>query len=120
MNSGSADQVFAGSVPELSDKYLVPLIFEMYAADIVTRLRDFELSTVLEVAAGSDVVVCHFGVDVLPRSSSRVRHHGYYDRTEITNDLVTGGFPSAALAERFGPVDLDSRIRGFVLTATKP
>lgn len=31
-----ADKVFAGSIPENYDRYMVPLIFEPYAVDIVT------------------------------------------------------------------------------------
>ena len=31
------DKVFAGSVPENYDRYMVPLIFEPYAADIAER-----------------------------------------------------------------------------------
>jgi SAM-dependent methyltransferase len=43
-------------VPELYDRHLVPLIFAPYADDLVTRLRDLDLGSVLEVAAGSGVV----------------------------------------------------------------
>jgi SAM-dependent methyltransferase len=50
------DNVFAGSIPELYDKYLVPLIFEPYASDLVSRLRSRSLSRVLETAAGTGVV----------------------------------------------------------------
>ena len=32
------DKVFAGSIPKVYDTYLVPLIFEPYAADEVDRL----------------------------------------------------------------------------------
>jgi SAM-dependent methyltransferase len=52
----ASDLIFAGSVPELYDRHLVPLIFDPYAADLVTRLRDLDLGSVLEVAAGSGVV----------------------------------------------------------------
>lgn len=51
-----ADKVFAGSIPKLYDEYLVPLIFEPYAADLVNRLRSRPLSNLLEVAAGTGVV----------------------------------------------------------------
>jgi ubiquinone/menaquinone biosynthesis C-methylase UbiE len=59
-----SDNVFAGSIPELYDKYLVPLIFEHYASDLVSRLRsrseprssEGSLSRVLETAAGTGVV----------------------------------------------------------------
>ncbi len=51
-----SDLLFAGSVPELYDRLLVPLIFESYADDIVGRLAELDLAAVLEVAAGSGVV----------------------------------------------------------------
>ncbi len=50
------DAVFEGSVPEIYDRYLVPLIFESYAADLVERLRDLTEGRVLELAAGTGVV----------------------------------------------------------------
>jgi ubiquinone/menaquinone biosynthesis C-methylase UbiE len=50
------DKVFTGSIPKLYDTYLVPLIFEPYAADLVNRLRSRSLSRVLEIAAGTGVV----------------------------------------------------------------
>ncbi len=50
------DKVFTGSIPKLYDTYLVPLIFEPYAADLVQRLSSRSLSQVLEIAAGTGVV----------------------------------------------------------------
>jgi len=50
------DKEFVGSIPKLYDKYLVPLIFESYAVDLVQRLRSRSLSRVLEIAAGTGVV----------------------------------------------------------------
>ena len=52
----ASDKVFTGSIPTLYDTYLVPLIFEPYAADLVDRLRTRSLSRVLEIAAGTGVV----------------------------------------------------------------
>lgn len=50
------DKVFAGSVPENYDRYMVPLIFEPYAADLAGRAASFSPSAVLETAAGTGVV----------------------------------------------------------------
>jgi SAM-dependent methyltransferase len=50
------DKVFAGSIPVLYDRYLVPLIFEPYAADLAKRLGARSVSRVLEVAAGTGAV----------------------------------------------------------------
>lgn len=51
-----ADAVFAGSVPQIYDEYLVPLIFETYADDLVARLRHVSSGVVLELACGTGVV----------------------------------------------------------------
>ena len=51
-----SDKVFAGSIPEFYDTYLVPLIFEEYANDLAERTASVEPKTVLETAAGSGVV----------------------------------------------------------------
>lgn len=50
------DKVFAGSIPSIYDRYLGPLIFQPYAADIARRLADLTTGTVLETAAGTGVV----------------------------------------------------------------
>src|SRR5262249_23552324 len=65
------DKVFAGSIPKLYDEYLVPLIFEPYAADLVIRLRWRSLSHVLEIAAGTGVVTRALASE-LPESVSVV------------------------------------------------
>jgi SAM-dependent methyltransferase len=54
--SSDTDKVFTGSIPKLYDTYLVPLIFEPYAADLADRLSSRSLSCVLEIAAGTGVV----------------------------------------------------------------
>ncbi|MFT5181721.1 MAG: ubiquinone/menaquinone biosynthesis C-methylase UbiE [Alphaproteobacteria bacterium] len=50
------DKVFSGSIPELYDTYLVPMIFEAYADDLSGRVAALEPEIVLETAAGSGVV----------------------------------------------------------------
>jgi SAM-dependent methyltransferase len=50
------DRVFAGSIPALYDRYLGPLIFEPYAADLAKRLEDLTAGRLLEIAAGTGVV----------------------------------------------------------------
>ena len=56
MAAGESDAVFAGSVPEVYERYLVPLIFERYAEDLVGRTARLAPSSVLEIAAGTGVV----------------------------------------------------------------
>jgi SAM-dependent methyltransferase len=48
--------VFAGSIPEIYDQYLVPLIFEPYALDLAQRLGSLPLTNVLELACGTGAV----------------------------------------------------------------
>ena len=50
------DKLFSGSIPENYDRYMVPLIFEPYAADIAKRAAALSPRAVLETAAGSGVV----------------------------------------------------------------
>lgn len=56
MVNSNADKVFAGSIPKVYETYLVPLLFEPYAADLVSKLASRSLDSVLEVAAGTGVV----------------------------------------------------------------
>lgn len=51
-----ADKIFTGSVPENYDRYMVPLIFEAYAADLAQRAASLSPGAVLETAAGTGVV----------------------------------------------------------------
>lgn len=51
-----ADKVFTGSIPDIYDEYLVPLIFEAYAVDLAKRVASEKPRQVLETAAGSGVV----------------------------------------------------------------
>jgi SAM-dependent methyltransferase len=51
-----SDKVFAGSIPELYDTHLVPLIFEAFAEDLAERVAAFSPQNVLEIAAGTGVV----------------------------------------------------------------
>jgi ubiquinone/menaquinone biosynthesis C-methylase UbiE len=50
------DKVFAGSIPENYDRYMVPLIFESFAQDLAQRAAALSPRAVLETAAGSGVV----------------------------------------------------------------
>jgi ubiquinone/menaquinone biosynthesis C-methylase UbiE len=52
----AADKLFAGSIPEIYDRFLVPLIFQPYARDLAERLADVKPQDVLETAAGTGVL----------------------------------------------------------------
>ena len=71
MSSPDTDKVFTGSIPRLYEEYLVPLIFEPYAADLANRVASRSLTRVLEIAAGTGVVTRKLA-SVLPESVSIV------------------------------------------------
>ena len=52
----ASDKLFAGSIPEIYDQFLVPLIFEPYARDLAGLLANVEPQDVLETAAGTGVL----------------------------------------------------------------
>jgi len=52
----AADKVFAGSIPEIYERFLVPLLFDSYALDLAHRLAKNEPRDVLETAAGTGVL----------------------------------------------------------------
>ena len=56
MSEHGTDKVFAGAIPEIYDKLLVPLIFAPYATDLARRVASKDANKVLELAAGTGVV----------------------------------------------------------------
>lgn len=55
-NDDASDPMFGGSVPEIYERHLVPLIFQPYAADLADRATRLPLTSLLEIAAGTGVV----------------------------------------------------------------
>jgi SAM-dependent methyltransferase len=52
----ATDKLFAGSIPEIYDRLLVPLIFERCALDLASRIVGTDPRDVLETAAGTGVL----------------------------------------------------------------
>jgi len=52
----ATDKSFAGSIPEIYDRLMVPLIFAPYAQDLAGRIAQVEPRDVLETAAGTGVL----------------------------------------------------------------
>jgi ubiquinone/menaquinone biosynthesis C-methylase UbiE len=50
------DVRFAGSIPGIYERYLVPLLFEPYARDLAARVADLKQGTLVELAAGTGAV----------------------------------------------------------------
>jgi ubiquinone/menaquinone biosynthesis C-methylase UbiE len=66
MISPKIDTAFAGSIPALYQRYLVPLIFESYAADLALRVLQRQPARVLEIAAGTGVVTRQLAATLPP------------------------------------------------------
>jgi len=67
----TVDKTFAGSIPEIYDAYLVPLIFEPYAIDLATRIAERPPAQLLELAAGTGAVTRRLAL-ALPASTGIV------------------------------------------------
>ena len=66
------DTVFSGSIPALYDRYLGPLIFEPYAADLGARVASGSPERVLETACGTGVLTRALA-RILPGAAGIVR-----------------------------------------------
>ena len=71
MNSHAADEAFIGALPEAYDRFLVPLIFAPYAAELAARLAQRPPERILEIAAGTGAVTRAMAA-ALPATSSIV------------------------------------------------
>ena len=93
MSSSESSSLFAGSIPEFYAQYLVPILFEPYAADLAARVADLRPTRVLELAAGTGVVTRHLA-QVLPP-----------DVSIIATDLSQAMLDQAAATGSVRPVE---------------
>ena len=63
------DARFDGSIPEMYDRHLGPLLFEPYAVDLARRIAKRQPRKVLEIAAGTGIVTRRL-LDALPRETA--------------------------------------------------
>jgi ubiquinone/menaquinone biosynthesis C-methylase UbiE len=69
MNHTDNDSGFVGSIPQLYERYMVPLMFETYAGDLATRVARYAPARVLEIAAGTGVLTRQLACDLPPSVS---------------------------------------------------
>lgn len=74
------DKVFSGSIPEIYDRYMVPMFFEPYAEDMARRVSGTRAKNVLETAAGSGVVTRAL-TKLLPEDA-------YYTVTDLNQPML--------------------------------
>ena len=63
----ATDTVFAGSIPAIYDRCMVPLLFRPYASLVAERVREFQPARILETAAGTGVLTRQLH-DALPEA----------------------------------------------------
>lgn len=80
--------VFSGTIPDHYERYLVPVLFEPYARDLVARVAPRDPRRVLEIACGTGVVTRHLRA-ALPASATLVA-------TDLSPAMI-------ALAKQAGP-----------------
>ncbi len=60
----ASDKAFTGSIPQIYDRLLVPMIFEPYARDLARRIKSNKPRDVLETAAGTGVLTTALASDL--------------------------------------------------------
>jgi ubiquinone/menaquinone biosynthesis C-methylase UbiE len=63
----TGDKLFAGSIPEIYDTLMVPLIFEVYARDLAARVARLAPRDILEIAAGTGALTSALVTQLSPR-----------------------------------------------------
>ncbi|GAC1542371.1 MAG: methyltransferase domain-containing protein [Candidatus Velthaea sp.] len=110
------DANFSGSIPELYDRYLGPLLFEPYARDLTARVSALGAAHVLEIAAGTGVVTRLLAAAVTPGT-----HIVATDLNAGMIGLAAAREPSAnirwlradAMALPFGDAEFDTAVCQF-------
>ena len=87
------DRGFTGSIPQLYERYMVPLIFEPYAVDLAARAAALRPAQVLEIAAGTGMLTRRLVAELPP------------DATVIASDLNDSMLDTAATLGTDRPVE---------------
>jgi len=127
--AADADKLFAGSIPEIYDRLLVPLIFEGYARDLAGRVARLEPRRILETAAGTGVltralasrlaadariVATDLNRSMLDRAAARQEQDGRITWREA--DALNLPFADAefdVIACQFGVMFFPDKVRGY-------
>jgi SAM-dependent methyltransferase len=124
----SEAESFAGAIPEIYDRLLVPLLFEPYAADLADRVARFAPTAVLETATGTGVVpralaprldegatyvASDLSQAMLDRARSRQPDARVSWRQADANALPFADARFDAVCCQFGAMFLPDRVAGF-------
>jgi ubiquinone/menaquinone biosynthesis C-methylase UbiE len=113
----ATDKVFAGSIPELYDRFMVPLIFEPYARDLADRLAKAGPQDLLETAAGTGALTRAVAarLPVSTRITATDLNQPMLDhaRTRLSGDSRITWKQADALALPFGEQSFDAVVCQF-------
>ena len=122
----TSDTVFAGSIPAIYDRYMVPLIFAPYAQEVARRAEAFAPKHILEVAAGTgvvtealhrsmpdaEIVATDLNPPMLQFASERVRSHKVRFQQADALDLPFEDSSFDLVVCQFGVMFFPEKVRG--------
>ena len=121
------DKVFAGSIPENYDRYMVPLIFESFAEDIAQRAAGISPRAILETAAGrqSPAWPESRGTTAVPLLGCLVSAHGTVSlsrkkRRRLLADIEDRAFGTARALKTRDPAAAGRTICSVINRALEP
>jgi ubiquinone/menaquinone biosynthesis C-methylase UbiE len=88
----ATDSLFAGSIPEVYERLLVPMLFEPYARDLAERVARVEPLEVLETAAGTGALTRALASTLSARARIVV--------TDLNQPMLSFGAGATAASER--------------------
>ena len=124
----TTDKAFAGSIPEIYDRLMVPLIFEPYAIDLAGRVAALAPRDVLETAAGTGVltralasrlapstriVATDLNQPMLDQSVKRAPVRGVEFRQADALELPFDDRSFDVVACQFGAMFFPDKVRGY-------
>jgi ubiquinone/menaquinone biosynthesis C-methylase UbiE len=124
----ATDTHFAGSIPEIYDRLMVPLIFEPYARDLAGRIARAEPNDLLEIAAGTGALTRAMVAKLPPQTRIVVTDLNQpmldYSATRLAKDRLTWQQADAlalpfedrtfdVVACQFGAMFFPDKVKGF-------
>lgn len=124
----ASDKAFVGSIPDIYDRLMVPMLFEPYAQDLARSIKGLDPRDLLETAAGTGVVtaalashlpdaniiITDLNEPMLGRAKTRVGDHPHISWQQA--DALALPFDDARfdiVACQFGVMFFPDRIKGY-------
>jgi ubiquinone/menaquinone biosynthesis C-methylase UbiE len=127
MTTNDRDKAFTGSIPEIYDQLMVPMLFRPYAEDLSQRVAAFKPGRVLETAAGTgvltraiaarlpeaDIVATDLNQPMLDRAATQLTKARvtWQQADALALPFADGSFD--AVACQFGVMFFPDKVRGF-------